>query len=248
MISRISLEFEALNGDKILLPKNFAYLLQSFVYELGKEGDLHGKVYNSDSKSYHLFVYSPLIGNHKFYDEKHEFKSPVRLYFSSPVEDFCMAVAEKVLKRSEYKIGNQPIKIKSIMPVKEPEFKEEMYFRAFSPVTVHKTLENEGKKKTVYLNPDEEEFSLYLIENIKRKYSALYEKNREVSIEPFKIEKNDFKVLLYEKDKERPFVIKGWTGIYKIKGDIEMIKFAYRSGIGSRNSQGFGFIETEEQK
>jgi CRISPR-associated endoribonuclease Cas6 len=248
MISRISLEFEAVNGDKILLPKNFSYLLQSFVYELGREGDLHGRVYNSDSKNYHLFVYSPLMGEHKFYDGKHEFKSPVRLYFSSPVEDFCMAVAEKVLKRSEYKIGNQTIKIKSIMPVKEPEFKEEMYFRALSPVTVHKTLENEGRKKTVYLNPDEEEFRLYLIENIKRKYFALYEKDCDVSIEPFKIQENDFKVLLYEKDKEKPFVIKGWNGIYKIKGDIEMIKFTYRSGIGSRNSQGFGFIEAEEQK
>lgn len=245
MISRISLEFEAINGDRILLPKNFAYLLQSFIYELGREGDFHGKVYNVSSKNYHLFVYSPLIGNHKFYDGKHEFKGSVKFYFSSPVEDFCMSVAEKVLKKSEYKIGNNPIRIKSIMPIKEPEFTEEMYFRALSPVTVHKTMEDEGRKKTVYFNPDEEEFRLYLIENIKRKYSALYEKNCEISVEPFKVQKDDFKILLYEKDKEKPFVIKGWTGIYKLKGDIEAIKFAYRSGIGARNSQGFGFIETQ---
>ncbi len=246
MISRISLEFEPLNEDKILLPKNFSYLLQSFVYELGREGDLHGKVYSSGSKNYHLFVYSPLIGNHKFHDGKHEFKDSFKLYFSSPVEDFCMSVAEKVLKKSEYKIGNQNIKVRSIMPIKEPQFKEEMCFKAISPITIHKTFEEEGKRKTIYLNPDQDEFKMSLIENMKRKYSAFYEKEGNISIESIKVEDNDFKVLLYEKDKERPFVIKGWTGTYMIKGDVDVIKFAYRSGIGSRNSQGFGFVEINE--
>ncbi|MEM4067478.1 MAG: CRISPR-associated endoribonuclease Cas6, partial [Candidatus Micrarchaeaceae archaeon] len=142
-----------------------------------------------------------------------------------------------------YKIGNQPIRIKSIMPIREPEFKEEIYFKAISPVTVHKTVEKGERKKTIYLNPDEEEFKVFLVENMKRKYGAFYGKDGSISIEPFNIKENDFKIMLYEKDKEKPFVIKGWTGIYKIKGDIEMIQFAYRSGIGARNSQGFGFVE-----
>ncbi len=245
MISRIALEFEPIKDDSILLPKNFVYILQSFVYELGREGDLHGKIYNTNNKFYHLFTYSSIIGKHSFVNGTHLFKGPIKIYFSSPVEDFCMTVAEQVLKKSDYKIGNQAIKVKSIMPVKEPDFEETMYFTALSPITVHKTIEEGGSRKTVYLNPDDPQFKEFLIKNITSKYIAFTETNEDlkISIEPFKVENKDFKIMLYEKDKEKPFVIKGWTGIYKIEGKLDLIKFAYRSGIGARNSQGFGFIE-----
>lgn len=245
-IHRISIEFEKLNGNKIILPKNFSYILQSFVYDLGRDKDLHDRFYECDSKYYHLFVYSPIIGNHTYKNEKHIFEGPVRIIFSSPVSDFCMSIAQRVLNTSHYHLGSNEIRTKSIMPLNEPEFEEEMYLQAVSPITVHKTIDVDSKKKTIYFKPFEKEFGELIKTNLTRKYKAFTGKSVEnlpISIIPDVITDRDRRVLLYEKDKKNPFVIKGWTGTYKIQGSSELIKFAYRSGIGARNSQGFGFVD-----
>ncbi len=216
------------------------------MYELGRDGDLHEHFYTNDSKYYHLFVYSSLIGEHKYESGKHIFEGPVRLEFSSPVNDFCMAVASRILNTPVHHIGNQDVKIKSIMSLEEPEFKSPMYFEAASPITVHKTVMENEKRKTVYFTPFEKEFSEYIKNNLLRKYEAFTGKsvsNPNFNVEAVKVEPRDQKILMYEKNQNRPFVIKGWTGTYKLEGDIELIKFAYRSGLGARNSQGFGFLK-----
>jgi len=41
----------------------------------------------------------------------------------------------------------------------------------------------------------------------------------------------------------RRIVIKGWVGKYKLSGNGELLKFALDVRLGSRSSQGFGFIE-----
>lgn len=38
-------------------------------------------------------------------------------------------------------------------------------------------------------------------------------------------------------------VIKGYSGDFILKGNPELIKLAYDTGLGSKNSQGFGCIE-----
>lgn len=160
-----------------------------------------------------------------------------------------MAVASKVLNESVYHLGNQDIKVKSIMPIKEPNFKESMHFKAISPISVHKTINIKAKKKTVYFSPFEKEFENSVKNNLIRKYEAFTQKKlskENFSIIPATVESKDSKIFIYEKDKQRPFVIKGWTGIYKIEGESELIKFAYRSGLGARNSQGFGFVKVVE--
>lgn len=41
----------------------------------------------------------------------------------------------------------------------------------------------------------------------------------------------------------RKTLIKGWVGRYKLSGDKELLKFALNTGLGGRNTQGFGMIE-----
>ena len=38
------------------------------------------------------------------------------------------------------------------------------------------------------------------------------------------------------------FIIKGWNGIFSIKGSPELIRLALLGGIGARNSIGLGFV------
>jgi len=38
-------------------------------------------------------------------------------------------------------------------------------------------------------------------------------------------------------------VIKGWMGIYRLKGAVSLLKMALDAGLGAKNSQGFGCVE-----
>jgi CRISPR-associated endoribonuclease Cas6 len=50
--------------------------------------------------------------------------------------------------------------------------------------------------------------------------------------------KQDLRVLEY-----RGTVIKGWTGLYELDLPEPFFLLAYDSGLGSKNSQGFGMVE-----
>ncbi|RKX92249.1 MAG: CRISPR-associated endoribonuclease Cas6, partial [Spirochaetes bacterium] len=38
-------------------------------------------------------------------------------------------------------------------------------------------------------------------------------------------------------------IIKGWTGTFVLNGNRKILKLAYYTGLGSKNSQGFGMFE-----
>jgi len=96
-------------------------------------------------------------------------------------------------------------------------------------------------KKTYYYNPSEKEFPMLIKENIIKKYKAFYRKmpsSEEFFIEPIKLDNRNEKIVIY-----KGFVIKGWMGKFKLKGEPELLKLAYNAGLGAKNSQGFGMFE-----
>ena len=38
-------------------------------------------------------------------------------------------------------------------------------------------------------------------------------------------------------------IIAGWKGIYRLVASEQLLNFLYQTGIGDRNSQGFGMFE-----
>jgi CRISPR-associated endoribonuclease Cas6 len=131
-----------------------------------------------------------------------------------------------------------------------PEFKEEMTINMLSPITCYSTLKKaDGKSKVYYYNPFEEEFSLLLKNNLKKKYQLIFgktPKNFEFEITPYKVSKKDEKIVLYKKITKRqrkPTTIRAWMGVYFLKGDPQILKLSYDAGLGSKNSQGFGCWE-----
>lgn len=42
--------------------------------------------------------------------------------------------------------------------------------------------------------------------------------------------------------KYKDFIIKGYTGKFELKGSKELMEIAFCTGLGSKNSQGFGNI------
>ena len=120
------------------------------------------------------------------------------------------------------------------------EVEEECMIKTLSPITVYSTLvSQDGKKKTYYYSPFESEFSELIKNNLIKKYEAFNCK---------KLDYYDFKITpIKETLKEsvifyKGFIVKGWNGVFEIKGNKELIEVALNSGMGSKNSQGMGCI------
>jgi len=240
---RITLEF--LSESKVTLPIHYNELIHGFLYNhLDKvlASFLHEEGYKFEKRKYPFFTFSRILGKARIKENLIEFSPPLKIVISSPLEKILRSLAKHLLRAKEIKIGKNPLYLNSITVGFKPNIKEEMKIRMLSPVTVYSTLKTgEGKKKTYFYNPQEKEFSFQIKNNLIKKYMAL--KGEEPSETEFDITPLTFKKENEKIVKFKGFTIKGWMGKYLIKGAKDLLLLAYDSGIGAKNSLGFGCFE-----
>ncbi|WP_138206250.1 CRISPR-associated endoribonuclease Cas6 [Haloimpatiens lingqiaonensis] len=193
-----------------------------------------------------LYTFSKLQGRFTMdtTNKKITYHSGTNLLISSYEDKFLTSIVNSLVLRENIKILNQEIKIHnietSLYSVKEEEIK--VYTK--SPITVYKLFKVEGKNKTCYYSPDEKEFSEIIRKNLINKYKLYYgnmPKDTRFFIEPLSRKKPKESVIIYN-----GIVIKAWSGEFVMRGASELLNLAYQSGIGAKNSQGFGCVERIE--
>ena len=242
---RISLIFSTPNEENILLPLHYNKTVQGMIYNLVKEDlpEVHDYGYYVGNRVYRLFVFSRLFSKEvKINKGEISMKPPIELNISSIMEEFIGSLSQAFFKVSRVKLGNNFLVPKTAKVLDEPDFNYGKFlFKALSPVTVYSTLNTgSGKKKTYYYHPREPEFGELLKENLMNKAKAmgiLDVENRDFSLENIKVNNKDQKIIYYGDT-----VIKGWMGLYQIAADPLLLKLAYQTGVGSKNSQGFGML------
>jgi len=240
---RFEIAFES--DSFIRLPIQYNYVIQGMIYRhLGHEysGQLHDEGYAYEKRNFKLFTFSRLSGKFQQNRESNEilFFQSVALTISSPIERFIYELGYSLLVSDELHLGDNLVKVSSFNALPEPEITSSEVIGMLSPITVYSTLRTEDDKvKTYYYTPYEEEFSRLIESNIRKKYALIYEKepndDQTLSIKPIKVGKNSEVILKY-----KDTIVKAWRGIYLLEGDPGLIKVAYDSGLGSKNSQGFG--------
>jgi CRISPR-associated endoribonuclease Cas6 len=222
-------------------------MLQSMLYSLvdGNLADfLHSRGYQLEKRTFKLFTFSRLLGKCIYHQEsqKMELISPIRLVVSSPIEEFTRSLAENLVHQREVSLNGYRVYPESINVLLPPPPMHSALIKMLSPLTTYSTLiDHWGKKKTYYYSPQEKEFQELLRGNLLKKYKAFYKKEPKdcnLEITSINSRSSDQKILIY-----KGTVIKGWMGIFEIKGSPELIRFAYEAGLGSKNSQGFGCFE-----
>ena len=238
---RLTLEFNA-NGY-IVLPLHYNYSVQSFLYrhispELGKF--LHDHGFTLGKRRFKMFTFSRLQGKYKIIGNKIKFYPPVYLTISSPLERFISELGNTLLKTDDLELVKNKIYVESIKVHPEPEIKDEIKIKTLSPVVVYSTLmTKDGKKKTYYYSPYEVEFTELIDQNLRKKHEALYgKKPKAKKLKINIVGKPKEKIILY-----RRTIIKGWMGNFILSGNKKLLKLGYYSGIGGKNSQGFGMFE-----
>lgn len=244
---RVQIEFvPADDRENVVVPLNYNTAVQGLIYSLIRPTlpQVHDVGYSNGGRKMRLFVFSRLLG--KVHEVKNGciiFRTPVAIKVASPHESFIEALAEGLLHTPVIDIAGVKLLFHGLSVQASANFPDKSAsFVAISPVTVYSTLFTpDGRKKTYYYHPSENEFAQQVQVNLRRKATLLGlppEVSESITLKSVRVRSSDQKVL-YFKDT----VIKGWLGQYTLEGDPRMLQIALDCGIGAKNSQGFGMLE-----
>lgn len=246
---RLVLKLEPKSGS-ITLPVHYNHLLQGMIYkslDSALRSWLHDEGFAWKKRKFKLFTFSRLFcKTRKFNRENHtiSFYGPMSLKVGSLETKILESLAVYLVKNREVRFNGIPCFFHAIEVEMPVEANGPVQVKTISPITVYRTLYTaDGRKKTYYYSPYEDEFEALLLDNLRRKAKAYAERTgehipplQEGSIKPIKVGKE---VII----KFKGTVIKGWTGIFEVNLPVPYFQLAYHAGLGAKNSQGFGMVE-----
>lgn len=104
-----------------------------------------------------------------------------------------------------------------------------------SPLTLHKSLPG---GKTLFLRPDDDAFAAQLIANTAHKLAACRSTaDPSVTLCPMGTRLPRKRVTQF-----KGIYLTGWDGDFLLDGNPETLCLLYQTGLGDRNSQGFGMF------
>jgi CRISPR-associated endoribonuclease Cas6 len=238
---RLWLEFSA--PGMIRLPVHYNHAVQGLIYRLlphKYRKALHDGGYVVGKRRLKLFTFSRIFGRKEGAEAGLvAFRPPIKVCVSSPIESFLSELMNQLVKNPKLQLLGNEIQVTSIEIPRSPALGEEAVFYTLSPITVYSTLYTaEGKKRTYYFSPYEQEFSQLVSINLARKYRAYKGEDIQGNVGITPIGRPKESIVLF-----KDTVIKAWAGRFIVKGDKRLIEIAYEAGIGSKNSAGFGMVE-----
>lgn len=222
----------------LIIPINYHYQVQSLIYTIIRNGgcsDLHDK--SEGSKKFKFFTFSLLSGG-KFENKKLKFKNHLYLTVRILDKDICKSFETGI--KGELKFFNQKIELQQIV-INKVEFNSNKYLISLkSPINVDRTVDG----IRIFYSPTNPKFNEILINNFKDKYFDYYNESAGDTISLKPVGNNKKYVTLYKKPN---IYITGYNGYYIIEGNPMYIEFLYYTGLGARNSCGFGCFEIVEK-
>ncbi len=243
---RIKLTFDPVEGH-LKLPVAYNHIIQSLIYRhIGELADeLHDGGYRYGKRSYKLFTFSRMRATEIKYnrdDRTLTFSGKIWIYIASLKNDLLESLTLTMVRNEIFELKGQPVRIASIEVEMPVEYRSPMLIKMMSPVTVYSTLMTpDNRKKTYFYTPWEDEFSELVVNNLVRKFKAVTsDEPPDVSsayIKPIRVDKHDLVITRF-----KGYLIKGWKGVYELNLPPPYFEIAYNTGIGSKNSQGFGMF------
>lgn len=243
---RITLTYEVVDKEGIILPVHYNYLIQSLIYRTFSEDlaqKLHDVGFKFEKRTFKLFTFSRILEKGEKKDNVFLFKKHISFYFSSPFLKIIEDIGMRALSLPTVELMSQRLFISGIEVITPPKIGTSNLIKMLSPLTMHSTLKKEdGSHKSYYYKPKEKEFSTLIEANARKKYSLIKEKDaKDLSLEfkpvHFSVKEN----LCVIKFKQTP--IEAYTGIFELSGSKELIETTYDAGLGDRNPEGFGMWE-----
>ena len=234
---RLKLNFDLENES---LPIQYRKSVMSFIKLSLSEYDeqYYKKYYNDKDTIMKPYTFAIFFRNPKFENDRIIIKDK-RLELNISIADYETSIilynAFNHQKNKKFSLDKNSWTLKNInMSLDKKIDTEEITIKFMSPLVVRSHLEN----KDYYYSYNDEEFKDILKINIKQQLKItdipinLVDSFDIVAIDPKKII-----VKFYEKK------IETTSGIFKISGDKQLLKYLYDAGMGSKRSSGFGMFQ-----
>lgn len=233
--------------EELVLPINYHHILQSMIYrnmesDKGYSSYVHDAGYRYCKRQFKLFTFSLLQGRYEIREKCIVFREEVSFEVRSP-DIFMLRILEENIRKNGLTYGERHFSDIELSLLDRTVEQEVIAIKMESPVCVYSTDEYSGK--THFFMPKEEQFRQLVNDNFMRKYEACYGVKPEsgIRIEAIHVTDKDKYVTRYKN-----FYISGWKGEYYLAGKRKYLDFLYQTGLGSKNSQGFGLFEIMDTK
>ena len=230
--------------NRLKIPFNYNHIVSAIVYNKIYDLELAQKIHSS--QSYKFFTFSNLH-IHKFRLLKDGLLSQngvIDFIISSPDDYLIKSLVEGFLEDLTVNFIGEELLVQKVELLAVPNFEEKVKVKTLSPVIVRTKKEVDGELKTWDLPPSKEQFYTNLENNLLSKYkefNKLEETDKKITISS---EMRHVKAKRISIDKgEQETFHRAYLMDLVLEGDLDLIKFAYDSGLGEKNALGFGMVE-----
>lgn len=248
---RIKLHFELENN---IIPKDYRILILSFIKNnLEKNFNESYKEIYGEKPTVKFFTFSVYLPKPKIEKEKIEldrnyFNVLFSIYDNKQFIEFYNSFNSMIIKNenkeNSYPLKNNKMRLKNITTINEKIISSNRAIIKFlSPLVLRRHEEiaiNEKRKgKDIYFDFNDSDFNEQINYSVSRliKDLKLNGVNSNIKLKPY----NDLarKTVVSFKN----ILINSSIGEYILEGDSELLNILYKTGIGSRRSEGFGMFE-----
>jgi CRISPR-associated endoribonuclease Cas6 len=229
----------------LTLPLSYNHIIQGFLYHILSSAPeysefLHDAGYQNDQFQFKLFVFSQLQGKYTIKKPNIIFYDQISFEVRSPIDEMCTFFFLAVMHREEFSLCGQRIFLTSCNAANTKIKQEHLTIQMLSPICLYTTYYDDfNSRKTRYLSPLDEDFQELLNINLNHKLESIYHVAEpvEIRLEPLSFSARDKCVTHFKQT-----LITAYNGTYALSGEPIILDFLYNTGLGAKNSQGFGMF------
>lgn len=226
------------NGGRIM-PYDYQHAVASMIYDRLIRADSSFKDLH-DHGGFKFFTFSQLeIPRRRSLPEGLQILcNDAYLWFSSVEAKLVRVLAGQLLREPEVTIRGVRMRAVRVDLLPSVSFDEGVAnFVTMSPVLLRTKRDTENGVKTWDLSPEEEEFASALVRNLRRKFEEYHHRSPSGDISVESIPRFRRKRIMIQDTSHRAYLMD-----ITLRGDPELLSFAYDCGLGEKNSMGFGMV------
>ena len=230
--------------DRITLPIATCETVQGLLYKAIAQDapyalSLHdgGRIF--DGRKFKLFSFGEPEGRYEIDGGNIVYLSRVRLTVRSADDYFIQLLLTYFTAGREVRLGNNTVTVGEVRLGDKRIYDGRIVIRTLSPITAYIT---EPDGHTLYFTPQDSRFYDCLIANARRKYVGVFGTEEGFSLRIAPAEHARF---IKRATHFKTTLITAWHGQFVLEGPPQVLELLYNTGLGSKNSQGFGLFETK---
>lgn len=234
--------FKMQTPQSLNLPIACGSILQGAIYKLLRydpafSDTLHQGGADYHNRNYKLFTFSRLVGHNELVNKRLLYSGEIIFEIRTAEEAFAKILIAAAKKERHINFGGDFFPIVDIITIQQPVLSKQVKIQMIAPITVHTSCDD---GRSHYYSPFEPDFFRLVNENFQHKYSAFCEETFTggVKLSVLRCSERDKCVTTF-----KGTYITGWYGQFMLSGEEDYLEFLYYTGLGARNSQGFGMFK-----